>query len=260
VIVAVENGAYRVVTQPDHAHLAGEILSLWRADGMAVNPRRGDIIFAGREHDNGWREADAAPRAGGDGRPVDFLSMPRELRIEIWERGSTRFLQRRPHAALLIVRHARELHRDRRRDPDWRELLHRLADRERRLRREQRAGGRTVAADYRLLAAADAISLAACAGASGPLALPGSGAGTSDGRTFPPRLRLRGRIEGETVRLAPLPLAGATTFAVACRRIPLRPYRGDADLGGELAAARWEELRVRLAADEDAADGDAEER
>ena len=249
VIVAVEGGAYRVVTQPDHAHLAGEILSLWRADGMPVNPRRDDIVFAGREHDNGWREADAAPRSGVDGRPVDFLSMPREQRIEIWERGTTRFLERRPYAALLIVRHARELHRDRRRDPAWRELLRRLAARERRLRREQRAGGRTVAADYQLLGAADAISLAACAGGTGPLALPGLAAATSGGRMSVPDVRLRGRIEDGTVRLAPLPLAGATTFRVPCRRIPLRPYRGDADLGGELAAARWEELRVRLAAE-----------
>jgi len=31
----------------------------------------------------------------------------------------------------------------------------------------------------------------------------------------------------------------------------VRPYRGDADLGGELAAARWEELRVRLVADDE---------
>jgi len=251
VIVAVEDGAYRVVTQPDHAHLAGEILSLWRADGMPANPRRGDIIFAGREHDNGWREADAAPRAGGDGRPVDFLAMPREQRIEIWERGTSRFLEQRPYAALLIVRHARALHRDRRRDPGWREQLLRLASRERRLRREQRAGARALAADYRLLGSADAISLAACAGGTGPLALPGPAPGASGRRMSTAAVPLRGRVEGGTVRLAPLPLAGATTFRVPCRRIPLRPYRGDADLGGELAAARWEELRVRLVADDE---------
>ncbi len=236
-IVAVEDGAYRVVTQPDHAHLAGEILSLWRADGMPVNPRRGDIVFAGREHDNGWREADAAPRCGGDGRPVDFLAMPREQRLEIWERGTTRFLERRPYAALLIVRHGGRGG---------------ARARERRLRREQRAGGRALVADYRLLGAADAISLAACAGGTGPLALPDLASATSGGRMSRPPVRLRGRIEGWTVRLAPLPLAGATTFSVPCRRIPLRPYRGDADLGGELAAARWEELRVRLAADDEA--------
>jgi len=237
VIVAVEGGAYRLVTQPDHAHLAGEILSLWRAGGLAASPRRAEVIFAGREHDNGWREADAAPSCDGAGRPVDFVAMPRRRRIEIWERGTARFLEPRPYAALLIVHHARALHRGRRREADWRELLRRMASRERRLRRELHADGRALAADYRLLDLADTISLAACAGWTGELTLAG----------------MRGRVEdGGTVRLTPLPLAGATTFRVACRRIPLRTYRGDADLGGELAAARWEELRIRLAAGEPA--------
>lgn len=234
-IVALEAGAYRLVTQPDHAHLAGEILSLWRADGLVDSPRRGDVILAGREHDNGWREADAAPRCDVAGRPVDFVSMPREQRIEIWERGTMRFLTRCPYAALLIVRHARELHRDRRHEAVWRPFLRRLDARERRLRRELRAGSRDLAADYRLLGIADTLSLAVCAGWAGELALSG----------------LRGSADGAgTVRLTPLPLAGSTTFRVPCRRIPLRAYRGDADLGGELAAARWQELQVRLAAED----------
>jgi Protein of unknown function (DUF3891) len=240
VIVAVEAGAYRVVTQPDHAHLAGEILSLWRADGLPASPRRAELVFAGREHDNGWREADAAPRCDGAGRPVDFTAMPRAERIEIWERGAARFLDRRPYASLLIVRHARELHRDRRREADWRDFLRRLVARERRLRRELGVTARALAADYRLLAIADTVSLAACAGWTGELSLPG----------------LRGRAGGGgEMRLAPLPLAGATSFLVPCRRIPLRRYRGDADLGGELAAARWHELRVRLLDDPDAGPG-----
>src|SRR5262249_53740757 len=65
----------RLVTQPDHAHLSGELLSLWRADGLPAHPRRAETLFAGREHDNGWREADAAPRwDAAAGRPRDFLT------------------------------------------------------------------------------------------------------------------------------------------------------------------------------------------
>ncbi|HEY4588171.1 MAG TPA: hypothetical protein VII86_03045, partial [Thermoanaerobaculia bacterium] len=48
------------------------------------------------------------------------------------------------------------------------------------------------------------------------------------------------------IGIDPFPLAGATTFRVACRRIPRRVCGGDADLGGELAAARWEERAVRI--------------
>jgi hypothetical protein len=258
-IVAREADAYRVVTQPDHARLAGEMLALWRGDGLPANPRRSEVIFAGREHDNGWREADAAPRCDGAGRPVDFIAMPPRERIEIWERGTSRFLEPRlgrpprPYAALLIVRHARELHRTARRESAWRDFVCRLAALERRLRLELGAGGRALAADYRLLNIADTLSLAACAGWARTLALPGLEA------RLETRLdaRLEARLDGNdavgaTVLLAPLPLAGATTFRVPCRRIPLRPYRGDADLGGELAEARWQELPVRLAGmDED---------
>ncbi|MBV8199363.1 MAG: DUF3891 family protein [Acidobacteria bacterium] len=240
IVADTDDGTFRLVTQPDHAHLAGQILSLWRADGLPANPRRRELIFAGRQHDNGWREADAAPRCAKGGLPVDFRFMAREQRIEIWERGTTRFLERRPYAALLIVRHARELHRDRRHDPGWRDFLGVLARRERELRRQLRIPGRTLAADYLLLDVADTISLAACIGSSGELDLPARGPDV-----------LRGRFDGETgtVLLSPLPLARAATFRVLCRRIPLRCYRGDADLGGELAAARWQEFTVRLAGD-----------
>jgi hypothetical protein len=262
-IVAREADAYRLVTQPDHARLAGEMLALWRGDGLPANPRRAELIFAGREHDNGWREADAAPRCDGAGRPVDFAAMPRQERIEIWERGTTRFLEERmgrparPYAALLIVRHARELHRAARREAEWRDFVRRLATLERRLRLELGAGGRALAADYRLLNLADTLSLAACAGWTRALALPGldarvewnlaGGLGRSAAASTAGAAGAADAGSAITLRLSPLPLAGATTFRVPCRRIPLRPYRGDADLGGELAAARWQELRVRLA-------------
>jgi hypothetical protein len=260
-IVAREAGAYRLVTQPDHARLAGEMLALWRGDGLPANPRRSELIFAGREHDNGWWEADAAPRCDEAGRPVDFAAMPRQERIEIWERGTARFLEERlgrparPYAALLIVRHARELHRAARRDAGWRDFVRRLATLERRLRRELGAGGRALAADYRLLNLADTLALAACAGWTRTLALPGLDArlvgspgstGAMDATDIANAAAIADAGGAATLLLSPLPLAGATTFRVPCRRIPLRPYRGDADLGGELAAARWQELRVRL--------------
>ena len=62
VVIVVDKGdLLRVITQPDHARFAAELLSLWRADGLPEHPRREQLLFAVREHDNGWREADAAP-------------------------------------------------------------------------------------------------------------------------------------------------------------------------------------------------------
>jgi len=231
-IVHRENGSLLLVTQPDHAHFSGELLSLWRADGLPANPRRAEILFATREHDNGWREADAAPLCDpASGRPVDFLGVSRPLRIELWERGTARFAGSHPYAARLIARHAWTLHRDRRGAEGWEEFFEYLEELERGLAEETGVGAAEIAADYRLLDLADLASLAVCNRWSEPFERHG----------------VQGRVAGDTLFLDPFPLAGPTLFAVPCRRIPDRGYAGDADLGGELAAARWERLAVRVA-------------
>jgi hypothetical protein len=230
-IVAADGPDLRLVTQPDHAHFSGELLALWRADGLPESPRRDDVIFAGREHDNGWRETDAAPRwDAARERPHDFMTLPRPDRIALWERGTARFAGERPYAALLITRHALSLHRERRGDPDWDDFLGSLDELERALLAAAGASAEEAAADYRFLDLADLVSLVVCNGWSEPFARHG----------------VRGRYAEGTVHLDPFPLAGTTTFRIPCRRIPRRAYRGDADLGAELAGARWGEMRVRV--------------
>lgn len=229
-IVYDEGPDLLLVTQPDHAHFSVALLALWTADGLPNHPRRADLLFAAREHDNGWRETDAAPRCDPEqGRPHDFMSLPAAERIEIWQRGTARFAGSRPYAALLIARHARELHHNRR--ATYGELLDYLAELEDGLGEETGVTEAEVAADYRFLDLADLTSLAAC------------------GRWTEPfeRHGMRGWYDDGTVHLDPFPFAGPTGFTIPCRRIPNRRYRGDADLGSELAGARWEELRVRVA-------------
>ena len=235
-IVVPKESSFLLVTQPDHAHLAGEILSLWRADGLPDNPRRDDLLFAAREHDNGWREADAAPRWDAErGRPHDFITLPARERIAVWERGVCRFAAARPYASLLIARHALNLFGGRRGEEEWDRLLDFLADFENGLIEQTGVEPETLEEDYRWLDLADQISLAACAqwrepaGRYGVRIVPGPADDAKNG-----------------IGIAPFPLAGATTFRIACRRIPRRAYGGDADLGGELAAARWEERAVRI--------------
>lgn len=241
-ILLSEEGRLRVVTQSDHAHLAGEIASLWRADGLPGNPRREDILFAVREHDNGWREADSAPRVDPTtGRPHDFRTLPSEVRRELWLRGAARLAAtrpgrpERPYAALLVVHHALALHADHRGEEAWdEELLAFLDERYEELLEAAEATAAEVAADYRFLAVADAVSLLACSGPGGSA----EGAEVAGHRIT---------VSGDRVEVWPFPLAGATTFRVPARWIPDRRYRGDADLGGELATARWARFGVRIA-------------
>jgi hypothetical protein len=249
-IVFDEGDAYRFVTQPDHARFAGELASLWREHGLPDHPRRDDLLFAVREHDNGWREADAAPRwNAAAGRPHDFLSVPDEVRLEVWRRGTERFAGERPYAALLVALHGLAL-------ATWQssgaggeaaadvvaDLAAELEERADELAEAAGVDRSEAAADYRFLAFADAASLAVCNRWNDPFERPAPAA--AGGGT------LRGRFEPatETLYLDPFPLAGATRFQIPVRRIEKRLYAGDADLGGELAAARWGRLEVRVRA------------
>lgn len=234
-IVVDESPGLLVITQTDHARLAGELLSVWTSDGLPDHPRREDLLFATREHDNGWREADSAPRVeAARQRPCDFISYPSRDRVEIWQRGIERFCGRRPYVALLIAHHAETLFRQ---DGDaagtWRELAAALDDRRQEWTDSAAVGPAEIEADYRFLSTADLLSLAVCNRWHDPIQTDLVQAELSEG----------------TLQLRPFPLAGATTFRVPCRRIPDRPYAGDADLGGELARARWSEISIRIVPD-----------
>lgn len=230
-IVVEEGSSLLLITQPDHARFAAELLALWRTDGLPEHPRRAQLLEAVREHDNGWQEADAAPRVDPvTGRPYDFLSFPLAPRLEVWERGWERFFVEQPYVALLIAHHALALHQKERRKPGWEELLERLEDSCEELKKRAAVSDEQVAQDYRFLALADALSLAVCNRWSEPIEKPG----------------FLGYFRESQLYLDPFPLAGATSFEIPLRRLPCRPYRGDADLGGELASARWKQLKIRV--------------
>lgn len=231
-IVVELAGRDRLITQTDHARLAAEVLSLWRADGMPEHPRRRALLRAVAEHDNGWREADAAPRADPvTGRPLDYRHLDESDRRQLWRRGAARFFDDDAYVALLVLEHAMALHRDLAAHEAWAELYTRWREESGRLLAESGLAGEVVAADYRLLALADTIALGACDGWERSVAQSG----------------YRLRFAPGLVTLVPLPLAGATRFSVPCRHLPRREYRSDSELGVELASARWERLEVRLA-------------
>ncbi len=240
-IVAPVGGQLLVITQNDHAHFAGELLALWRSDGIPEHPRRRELLFAAREHDNGWAEADSAPLCRhGSARPVDFMTVPRETRWQIWRRGTSRYIEREPYSTLLIVRHAVHLHRAHLREPVWSEVFGQWSEIEAELMETTGATEAMVEGDYRWIELTDILSLTACRRWTRKL----------ESHGFRSVLRTAGdanALAGNTLIVDPFPLAGATTFRVACRLIPDRPYAGDADLGTELATARWRHYSVRVA-------------
>ena len=92
-----------LITQPDHAHLAREVMG--RALPLARHPRRDAILLAVREHDNGWAEPDAEPIIGPSGDVADFIAAPIAVRQGVWPRAVAR-LAGDPWAAALVAQHA----------------------------------------------------------------------------------------------------------------------------------------------------------
>lgn len=229
-------GRLRLVTQSDHAHLAAQFLRLWRRDGLPDHPRRDTLLFATAEHDNGWREADAAPRVDrATGRPHDFRSLPSADRVDIWNRGVRRHADHRPDVALLITEHALTLFAGRDGTDGWSEVLDRWrAHRAALLETLERAPDPSQQ-DHAWLDLADALSLACAAGWREPVHRHGYHA--------------RLLVEDDaltTMVITPFPLAGATRFRLPCRLLDDRDYTSDVDLGVALASARWDERTIRL--------------
>lgn len=235
-IVCQAEDRLRIITQHDHACFAADLLSLWRIDGWPDHPRRREILFAAREHDNGWREADSAPfHSPETGRPHDFMTLDLAERQRIWRRGPARYVEKEPWATALILRHAQHLHRDHRQDPAWIELFGEWDEMLAAVidglpEEESAAASDDLDSDYHWVDLSDALSLAICAGWHRPVIYEG----------------MRGDPEDGVLRLDPFPLAGQTTFEISCRYIPDRRYRSDSDLAVELATARWEKMKVQV--------------
>ncbi|MCH9650979.1 MAG: DUF3891 family protein [Deltaproteobacteria bacterium] len=235
-IILREDSELVVTTQPDHAYFSGDLLHLWRFDGFEFHPRRQELIFAAREHDNGWREADSAPRVDPTTqRPHTFQTIPRQVRFEIWQTGVERFSEDHPYASLLVAHHALELHREHRGQPEWEDgLFSFLEESISELAERCEVPLQEVRRDYGLLEVTDLISLAACSGWEGSFERAGYRFSVEPGTTE------------SIVRVDPFPLAGATRFEVASRRIVDRAYEDGVDLAVTLASARWYRRVIRV--------------
>jgi hypothetical protein len=152
------------IRQEDHAAFAAFILEQWNDHSLKHDEQRELIITAAREHDNGWREFDAAPRLDTKSRlPVDFKKITPEETYEIWMRGSQRFIDEDPYLALLITHHAYSLHEHTtNRTGIWKEFFVTLAQQRGRLRDSLGLTHNDIEHCYSYIRMADWLSLMFC--------------------------------------------------------------------------------------------------
>lgn len=219
-IVRQAGSSLELITQPDHAALARRVMERWGPLGDAS--RRAAILLAIGEHDNGWRELDAAPVVDpARGRIFDFIDAPAEMRQSVWPRGVAN-LAEHPWAAALVAQHALVIYDRYAADDRWTAFFDAMRDRRDRL--VGAAGGSLadLLQDYVFVRVGDLISLIFCNGWREPLA---AGEHTL-------------QLESNRLVVRPDPFDGQEVpLVVTARRVPDVFYRSDAELRAALEAA-----------------------
>jgi hypothetical protein len=218
-IVRAAGDRLQLITQPDHARLARRIME--RCAPLRARPRADTILFAIREHDNGWTELDAAPMVDSStGRIADFMTAPVPVRQQVWPRGVGRIQE--PWAAALVAQHALTIYDRYRERPEWSAFFATMeAMRDERL---CESGGSLdeLSADYAFVRLGDLVSLAFCTG------------WTEEQRFGDWAVQ---RFDSRII-VTPDAFGGTTIpFEITARELPDRPFTSDADLRDALGAA-----------------------
>lgn len=226
-IVREDGDSFLLITQPDHARLARDIVVAMRTEPALSGASRETVLLATREHDNGWMEVDANPTIDPEtGRPCDFIAGPIHVKHELWPRGIRRAAESDLRAGALIAQHAITVYAYRATEPEWQPFFGPItALRDDLLEQIGAAHGAARDAfdrEYRCVRLGDSFSLQFCNGWTAPQ------------DTFEYTAELR----GSSLVISPDPFKGhAVPLRVLARRVPARRYTSDADLRRALANA-----------------------
>lgn len=222
-IVQARQDHLLLITQPDHAALAGQVMAAWCRDSLPDSARRDTVLHAISEHDNGWDEIDRAPVVDeSSGRILDFVTAPEALRQSVWPRGIAR-LAATPYAAALVAQHALVIYDQHRGEAAWREFFAGLeAARDTHLRAAAPLTARDLDRDYFFVRMGDLLSLMFCAGWT-----EAKGYGSYEVGW-----------DGARLTVSPDPFAGREVpLAVTARRLPDRRFTSATDAAAEYGAA-----------------------
>lgn len=249
-----------VITQRDHALLAGELADAW-GNELAWRPEPWeDLVTAARRHDDGWVDWDENPTLNDYGLPHDFITLATPERVIVYRRGVEIVGNETPHAQLLVSMHLVGLFLGRL-QPEAPKLIDSLSGEDRKLVdkfiAEQDVWGKEppdgmkaqdLLAQYRLLQVFDLMSLVLCltpaGGSAGntlgfvPLTAPGTNVVT-----------MEMKLDEGRVTLDPYPLASEKVeVAISGRVLSSEPFDDLENYRRALANARTEELHFTVTA------------
>lgn len=228
-----------LITQVDHAALAGRIMAAWRADDFLERPTRGPVLEAAAQHDLGWQSIDAAPGVNPEtGAPYGFIDIPLEFRQGVWSVTLDRLAPRDPYVAALVAHHAATVYRRYESTPGWETFFPAMERRRDEWLAPRSEDRDTFLRDYTLVRTGDLWSLAFCTGAREPQEMGGYRATLHAAATATRAEADAGILQAGWLEVTPDPFDGAAVpLEVAARRLPARRYASDADLRETVARA-----------------------
>jgi hypothetical protein len=231
-----------LITQVDHAALAGRIMSAWRADRLPDRSSRARVLDATARHDIGWLTVDAAPTIEPEsGAPHDFLNAPLALRQGVWPRALDLLAAEDRYVAALVAHHARTVYNRYAGAPGWSEFFGEMEQRRDQLLARDGIAFDVLLDDYKFVGMGDLWSLMYCNGWHEPQAREGYTARLHLPRQPPVPSEVEGSgatVDGGCLEITPDPFGGvAVPFDVPARCVPARRYASDADLRAEVARA-----------------------
>jgi Protein of unknown function (DUF3891) len=106
VIIMEREHSYFMVTQNDHARIAGEIARNCKEDYFFDLSRTQEVLLAIQEHDSGWIELDTSPVWNDKTeKPYSFIDYPTVLKISFYKKGLDEVEKMSKYAGLLCSLH-----------------------------------------------------------------------------------------------------------------------------------------------------------
>ncbi|WHY01583.1 DUF3891 family protein [Neobacillus sp. DY30] len=105
-IVLEREQSYLMVTQNDHAKIAGVIARNCKEDYFFDDLRTQEVLLAIKEHDRGWIEMDSSPVWNDQTeKPYSFIDYPLSLKITFYKKGLDEVEKMSKYAGLLCSLH-----------------------------------------------------------------------------------------------------------------------------------------------------------
>jgi hypothetical protein len=106
-LISRRHDGLSLVSQPEHARLAGRLAEHWGNQAFAVDrPTSASLTVAAARHDDGWHALDAVPVVlDEEGRPAHFLEVPLGDTIAPYREGVDLIYQDDPYAGVLASMH-----------------------------------------------------------------------------------------------------------------------------------------------------------